>query len=125
MREFKNADCMEEMIKFPNDYFDVAIVDPPYFSGPEKRKYYGRRVSPIGVQRIYETSEAWDVPQKEYFEELFRISKQQIIFGCNYFDYNFGSGRIIWDKCNGKSSFSDCELAYTSFHDNLDICGMA
>jgi len=36
LREFKNADCMEEMVKFPNDYFDVAIVDPPYFSGPEK-----------------------------------------------------------------------------------------
>ena len=103
-------DCMEDMAKFPTDYFDVAIVDPPYFSGPEKRKYYGRKVSPIGVQKIYETSEAWDVPQKEYFEELFRISKQQIIFGCNYFDYNFGSGRIVWDKCNGKSSFSDWKI---------------
>ena len=90
LREFKNADCMGEMIRYSDNYFDVAIVDPPYFSGPEKRKYYGRKVSPIGVQRIYETSEAWDVPQKEYFEELFRVSKQQIIFGCNYFDYVFG-----------------------------------
>ena len=121
LREFKNADCMGEMIRYSDNYFDVAIVDPPYFSGPEKRKYYGRKVSPIGVQRIYETSEAWDVPQKEYFEELFRASKQQIIFGCNYFDYVFGSGRIIWDKCNGKSSFSDCEIAYTSFYDSTRL----
>ena len=55
------------------------------------------------------------------FDELFRISKNQIIFGCNYFDYPFGSGRIVWDKCNGSSSFSDCELAYTSFHDSVRL----
>lgn len=121
LREFKNMDCMEEMAEFPTNYFDVAIVDPPYYSGPEKRSYYGRRISPIGVQKIYGTSETWDVPNKEYFEELFRISKQQIIFGCNYFKYVFGSGRIVWDKCNGKNSFSDCEIAYTSFHDSTRL----
>lgn len=58
------------MAKFPNDYFDVAIVDPPYFSGPEKRKYYGRKVSPIGVQKIYGTSDTWDVPNKEAFQQV-------------------------------------------------------
>ena len=112
---------MAEMVEFPDNYFDVAIVDPPYYSGPEKRKFYGRKISPIGVQRIYDKSEAWTVPEREYFDELFRISKNQIIFGCNYFDYPFGSGRIVWDKCNGSSSFSDCELAYTSFHDSVRL----
>ena len=112
---------MTEMVGFPDNYFDVAIVDPPYYSGPEKRKFYGRKISPIGVQRIYDKSEAWIVPEHEYFDELFRISKNQIIFGCNYFDYPFGSGRIVWDKCNGSSSFSDCELAYTSFHDSVRL----
>lgn len=121
LREFKNMDCMTEMVKFPNNYFDVAIVDPPYYSGPEKRKFYGRKISPIGVQRIYDKSTSWSVPEREYFDELFRISKNQIIFGCNYFYYPFGSGRIVWDKCNGSSSFSDCELAYTSFHDSVRL----
>lgn len=121
LREFKNMDCMTEMVKFPDNYFDVAIVDPPYYSGPEKRKFYGRKISPIGVQRIYDKSAGWSVPEREYFDELFRISKNQIIFGCNYFDYPFGSGRIVWDKCNGSSSFSDCELAYTSFHDSVRL----
>lgn len=121
LREFKNMDCMTEMVKFSDNYFDVAIVDPPYYSGPEKRKFYGRKISPIGVQRIYDKSTSWSVPEREYFDELFRISKNQIIFGCNYFDYPFGSGRIVWDKCNGSSSFSDCELAYTSFHDSVRL----
>ena len=121
LQEFKNMDCMTEMVKFPDNYFDVAIVDPPYYSGPEKRKFYGRKISPIGVQRIYDKSTSWSVPEREYFDELFRISKNQIIFGCNYFDYPFGSGRIVWDKCNGSSSFSDCELAYTSFHDSVRL----
>lgn len=121
LQEFKNMDCMAERVEFPDNYFDVAIVDPPYYSGPEKRKFYGRKISPIGVQRIYDKSTSWSVPEREYFDELFRISKNQIIFGCNYFDYPFGSGRIVWDKCNGSSSFSDCELAYTSFHDSVRL----
>lgn len=112
---------MTEMVNFPDNHFDVAIVDPPYYSGPERRKFYGRKISPIGVQRIYDKSTSWSVPEREYFDELFRISKNQIIFGCNYFDYPFGSGRIVWDKCNGSSSFSDCEIAYTSFHDSVRL----
>lgn len=49
--EYYNMDCMEGMRRFPDKYFDIAITDPPYFSGPERRGYYGRKVSPIGVQR--------------------------------------------------------------------------
>ena len=61
------------------------------------------------------------MPGKEYFDELLRVSKNQIIWGVNYFDYSFGSGRIVWDKVNGQSSFSDCELAYCSLHDSTRL----
>lgn len=109
------------MKKYPDNYFDLAIVDPPYFSGPEKRRYYGRKVSPIGVKRLYGETSEWEVPDNEYFDELFRISKHQIILGVNYFDYSFGAGRIVWDKVNGESSFSDCEIAFCSFHDSVRL----
>ena len=121
MSEFINADCMDVMRQYPDGYFDLAIVDPPYFSGPEKRKYYGRKISPIGVQRLYGQTSEWEIPGTEYFEELFRVSKNQIIWGVNYFQYNFAPGRIVWDKVNGQSSFSDCEIAYCSFHDSVRL----
>ena len=103
---YYNMDCIDGMREFPDKYFDLAVVDPPYFSGPEKRGHYGRKVSPIGVQRHYGFLEEWNMPDRAYFDELLRVSKHQIIWGCNYFDYPFGSGRIVWDKCNGGSSFS-------------------
>ena len=119
--KFICGDCMKYLPDFPDKYFDLAIVDPPYFSGPEKRGFYGKRVSPIGVQRHYPPSDEWNIPDKNYFEELFRVSKNQIIWGCNYFDYHFGPGRIVWDKCNGDSPFSDCEIAYCSMHDSVRL----
>ena len=113
---------MDYLPQFPDKYFNLAIVDPPYFSGPEKRGYYGRKISPIGVKREYTKSDTWDIPDKNYFNELFRVSKNQIIWGCNYFDYRFpSSGRIIWDKCNEGSCFSDCEIAFCSFHGSVRI----
>ncbi len=119
---FYNMDCMDGMRQFPDKYFELATVDPPYFSGPEKRGYYGRTISPIGVQRHYKKSDNWRVPGREYFEELARVSQNQIIWGCNYYQYIFpGSGRIIWDKCNGESSFSDAEIAYCSMHDSVRV----
>lgn len=121
-RDFICGDCMDFLPDFPDNYFDVAIVDPPYYSGPEKREFYGRKTSPIGVQRTYNKSiKKWKVPQKEYFDQLFRISKNQIIWGCNYFNYNFSPGRIIWDKCNENTSYSDCEIAACSFHESVRL----
>lgn len=105
----------------PDKYFDLAVVDPPYFSGPERRNFYGCQVSPIGVQRMYKQSEVWQVPDERYFDELRRVSKQQIIWGVNYFNYSFSPGRVVWDKCNGASSFSDCEIAYCSLHDSVRL----
>ena len=75
-----NMDCMEGMKEFPDNYFDLAIVDPPYFSGPEKREYYGKRISTTGIERRnYHVSEKWKVPNDVYFRELLRVSKNQII----------------------------------------------
>lgn len=121
MSKFVHADCMEVMREYPDNYFDLAIVDPPYFSGPEKRGFYGRKISPIGVQRLYGQASEWGVPGKDYFEELIRVSKNQIIWGVNYYQYDFGPGRIVWDKVNGQSSFSDCEIAYCSMHDSVRL----
>lgn len=106
------GDCMNVLSQLPDKSFDLAIVDPPYFSGPERRQFYGNKVSSIGVSRIYAKSEKWQVPSSEYFDELRRVARNYIVWGCNYFDYVFAHGRIVWDKCNGASSFSDCEIAY-------------
>lgn len=114
-----NMDCMDGMKEFPDKYFELAIVDPPYFSGPEKRKFYGRKISPIGVQRIYKPSDMWEIPRIEYFKELERVSQNQIVWGCNYFTWKFPPGRIVWDKCNANSSFSDCEIASCSLHKSV------
>lgn len=119
---FYCMDCMEAMPTFPDRFFDIAIVDPPYFSGPERRKYYGSEISSVGIKRKeYDILAHWKVPGKEYFDQLLRISKHYIIWGCNYFDYPFAPGRIIWDKCNGKSSFSDAEIAATDMMDSVRI----
>lgn len=120
--EFKCADCMEAMKEYPDKSFDLAIVDPPYYSGPERRGYYGRKVSRTGVQRHYNVSiDKWQVPGDAYFTELERISKHYIVFGCNYFDWKFAPGRIVWDKCNGTSTFSDAEIAATDLFDSVRL----
>lgn len=118
---YYNMDCMVGMKEFPDKFFDLAIVDPPYFSGPERRNYYGSKVSPIGVQRLYVTLDVWKVPGEEYFRELMRVSKHQIIWGCNYFNWSFPPGRIVWDKCNGNNCFSDCEIAFCSLHNSTRL----
>lgn len=70
-----NVDCMEYMRMLPDKAFDLAIVDPPYFTGPERRGYYGCKVSPIGVHRDYPISPKWNVPGIDYFSELVRVAK--------------------------------------------------
>lgn len=116
-----NLDCMKGMAQFEDGYFDLAVVDPPYFSGPERRGYYGSKISKIGVHRDYPVSPAWKIPERAYFDELRRVAKHYIVWGCNYFDYEFASGRIVWDKCNKGSSFSDCELAATDLFSTVRL----
>ncbi len=111
-----NIDCMEYMASLPDQYFDLALSDPPYFDGPQKLGFYGGRCSKTGVDRNgYKKIGSWNVPGKEFFTELKRVSKQQIIWGINYYAIdNLGPGRIVWNKVNTASTFSDCELAYCS-----------
>jgi site-specific DNA-methyltransferase (adenine-specific) len=121
-----NIDCMEYMRSVPDKHFDLAIVDPPYFDGPNRSGYFGKGYSSLGVQRAkyYDECKFWTVPTKEYFVELQRVSKNQIIWGANHFSGLFDSSSacwIVWDKDNGKSSFADAELAYTSFDSAVRI----
>lgn len=117
-----HGDCMEVLRDLPDKSFDLAIVDPPYFSGPERREFYGRRVSSTGVDRVnYPKSEKWDVPGPEYFQELERVARHYIVWGCNYFHHRFAPGRIVWYKCNHSSSFSDCEIAATDLFSSVRL----
>lgn len=115
------GDCMDYMHGLPDKSFDLAVCDPPYFSGPERRKFYGNKESKIGVLRFYEPSAEWQVPGDEYFREVIRVSRHYIIFGCNYYKFTFSPGRIVWDKVNGASSFSDCEIAATNLFDSVRL----
>lgn len=119
-----NVDCLPAMELFPDNYFDLAVVDPPYFSGPERRGFYGSKVSKIGVHRDYPVSPAWSKPEPEYFRELLRVCRRYIVWGCNYFDYQFATGRIVWDKCNGNSSFfrlRDCGDRFVFLSENVPV----
>lgn len=116
-----NQDCMEYMREVPDDFFDLAVCDPPYFSGPERRGYYGSKVSKIGVHRDYPISPDWKIPDTDYFLQVQRVAKKWIVWGCNYFKFPFPPGRIVWDKCNASSSFSDCEIAATNCHDSVRL----
>jgi site-specific DNA-methyltransferase (adenine-specific) len=112
---------MEAMKEMDDNQFDLAIVDPPYFEEYAKEIYPGAEVSTTGIKRHRFESKHWNVPNQEYFDELFRISKNQIIWGCNYYaKYIPSVGRIVWDKKNDKSTFSKCELASHSFGLRVD-----
>lgn len=124
--ELINIDCMDYMKTCKDGEFDLAITDPPYFDGPNKSGYYGKGYSSLGVKRNKHCNniDVWKVPGKEYFKELKRISKNQIIWGANHFSGVFNSSSscwIVWDKDNGSSSFADAELAYSSFNTAVRI----
>ena len=123
LKGFYNMDCMEGMKQIPDKYFDLAIVDPPYFKGVADEKFYGAEVSSTGVKRLCSSSKHWDegIPNQDYYDELVRVSKHQIIWGCNYYTFNQPSGRIVWDKKNDSSTFSNCELASISLIDSVKI----
>lgn len=125
---YYNMDCMQGMKEFPDKYFDLAIVDPPYGRkehGGRNRSGYVRQKngSKIFVKDGQYENRKWDnePPSEDYFNELMRVSKNQIIFGYNYFDYPLIGGRIVWDKCNDGSNQSDAEIAYCSMNDRIDI----
>ena len=104
-----NMDCMEYMKSLPDNAFDLAIVDPPYgidINSSGRLGHYGGK------------NKKWDseTPKQEYFDELFRISKNQIIWGANYFNMPPTRCFLIWDKEQPESvSFASCEYAWTNF----------
>ena len=109
-----NKDCMEALKKMQDNQFDLAICDPPYGIGVTKNK----RLNNI-------SNNDWDnkIPKKEYFEELKRVSKNQIIWGGNYFIEHLSNTRcyLNWDKLNHSDTYADCEMAWTSFDKNAKI----
>ena len=126
MLTITNEDNMELMARYPDNYFDLAIVDPPYGIGASKQnvsssKMKGRKNSVIKRSNL--KSKEWDneIPNKEYFDELFRVSKNQIIWGGNYFPLPLINSWIVWNKLQVLETRSDGEMAWTSFKKPLKI----
>jgi len=106
MLNITNEDNMDLMSRYPDKYFDLAIVDPPYGIG----------ISSNPVRQKH-TKKTWDnqIPLQNYFDELFRVSKNQIIWGGNYFDLPSTQGFFIWDKKQPHDfSLAMCEYAWSS-----------
>ena len=135
---FYNMDCMDAMKEFPDGFFDLAIVDPPYGigadnfnngSGAKKDKVkYGTAVrcrknrpnqgaGKLKNRLLNQSDCSWDVepPKQEYFDELIRVSRNQIIWGGNYFPLPPTRCVIAWDKQQPWDNFSQFELAWTSY----------
>jgi site-specific DNA-methyltransferase (adenine-specific) len=114
-----NMDCMELMAQYPDKYFDLAVVDPPYgIDLANMNMGVGKSKKVSKIQNRKWKPKDWDneTPSTEYFNELFRVSKNQIIWGGNYFNLPPCKNYIIWDKEIPEGlSFADCEMAWTSF----------
>jgi site-specific DNA-methyltransferase (adenine-specific) len=117
--ELLNIDCMEYMATLPDKAFDLAIVDPPYGIGIDGQREQLKNRSPKH-NRKHHKRKGWDnkIPSKKYFDELVRISNNQIIWGANYFVEHLSKpskGWIFWFKGQEGLTMSDGELAYSSF----------
>ena len=114
-----NIDCMEYMKTLPDNYFDLAIVDPPYGIGIDGQKQSINNKNPKANRKAHDFK-GWDneIPPPEYFAELWRVSKNQIIWGANYFVEHINKptkGWIVWYKGQEGLTMSDAELAFSSF----------
>ena len=127
--EVFNMDCVAYMQTLPDKFFDLAIVDPPYGIGEGNKKNLTRNsYTGFGGAKNWVKSKDYgggefdtSIPNAEYFSELYRVSKNQIIWGGNYMVEHLlpSMGWIVWDKDNGDCDQSDCELAFTSFKKGL------
>lgn len=118
MNEAYNADCLAAMRAMPDKAFDLAVVDPPYGIGIDGQKLSINK-NPKHNRKEH-AKKGWDthIPPLEYFRELERVSKNQIIWGANYFVTALEHGHkgwIVWYKGQQDLTMSDCELAYSSF----------
>ncbi len=114
---FYNGDCMDLLKQTPDKYYDLALVDPPYGIGANKMTLGN------GKKKIYRGQADWDnaIPTAEYWEQLFRVSKNQVVWGGNYMtDFLKPTGAwLFWDKGTGENDFADGELAWTSYNGAL------
>jgi site-specific DNA-methyltransferase (adenine-specific) len=115
--DIRNMDCMELMAEFPDNHFDLAVVDPPYGIGESGKTNSSR--GKLATAKTYKPFAGNDLksPPTEYFDEIKRVSKDQIIWGANHMMDKIRMGSpswIVWDKVNGATDFADAELAYTS-----------
>jgi len=121
--ETYNCDCYEYMRTLPDKFFDLVIADPPYGIAADARQQNRankRHGNAAAASRDYGTAASWDLqaPAKEVFDEIFRVSRHQVIFGANHFISRMpydASCWLVWDKDNGNNGYADCELAWTSF----------
>ena len=115
--DLRLGDCMEGMKTFPDGYFDLAIVDPPYGIGVDGKNLIANP-SDAANKTMLARDHKWDdaPPPPEYFHELRRVAKEQIVWGGNYFLDHLGycKAPIVWDKLNGASMYADGEMAWTS-----------
>ena len=132
MIDIRIGDCLDVLREYPDNYFDLVLTDPPYGIGENgkhhktrghKKKYIADvsknwHSSQKGVKSIDYGEFNWDQKlPNEHIDEIRRVSKQQIIFGGNYYTdvLPTSSCWLVWDKKNGANDFADCELAWTSF----------
>jgi site-specific DNA-methyltransferase (adenine-specific) len=110
-----NEDCIEGMKRYPDNYFDLAVVDPPYGLGKRTTDGGGTNSQIKFMDDIRRSN--WDdkIPDAEYFSELFRVSKNQIIWGGNYFPLPPTRTVICWEKVVMIPTMSQIEMAWTSF----------
>ena len=110
-------DCVTALKRYNDNHFDLAIVDPPYGIGANKMTLGN------GKKKIYRGLNDWDktIPSENYFSELFRVSKNQIVWGGNYMTEFLPptSAWLFWDKETGANDFADGELAWTSYNGAL------
>tara|TARA_R110000796_G_scaffold53019_1_gene124739 strand:- start:103 stop:765 length:663 start_codon:yes stop_codon:yes gene_type:complete len=120
MINLTNEDNMELMKRYPDNYFELAIVDPPYGINIHKMSFTQSLKGGVAKRKDYSSLGDWDsnTPDKAYFDELFRVSKEQVVWGGNYFNLPLTKSWLIWDKRTLKkynNDFADCEMAWNSF----------
>ena len=119
-------DCMDAMRVMPDNAYDLAVVDPPYFAGPERRGFYGSKTSKIGVHRDYYISPKWEVPGEDYFRELARVSRHYIIWGCNILILYSTRGELCGISAMDQAAFQIVKLplqTYMTACEWSNICG--
>jgi site-specific DNA-methyltransferase (adenine-specific) len=126
MINITNEDCMDLMARYEDNYFDLAIVDPPYGIGIDKA--INSNKGKQGFKQYKETDWDNETPTKDYFYELFRVSKNQIVWGGNYFIDKIKKPTqcfLIWNKVQRDFTMSDAEIAWTSFDKTIRCFDMS